>query len=251
VTAVIAVSLLGAVHALEREWHVDQSRDLEQSKFRHTSEAWAIAFGGKLYDNWMTVLGVEPPAGDHPAYPPGGPNSGAASWRCKECHGWDYKGVDGAYGKGSHYTGIKGVQGAAGLDPIRIEAMILNDDHGYGKGMMPPEAVEKLALFVSRGQVDMDRVIGRANGKAAGNPVRGAALFQTICANCHGLDGRDINFRDEGDPEYVGTVASENPWETLHKIRNGQPGEPMVSLRALSLQDQLDVLFHAQTLAVE
>jgi len=27
--------------------------------------------------------------------------SGKDTWRCKECHGWDYMGVDGAYGSGS------------------------------------------------------------------------------------------------------------------------------------------------------
>lgn len=28
-------------------------------------------------------------------------------------HGWDYMGKDGVYGKGGHFTGIKGIQGAA------------------------------------------------------------------------------------------------------------------------------------------
>ena len=27
--------------------------------------------------------------------------SGSDTWRCKECHGWDYMGVDGAYAGGS------------------------------------------------------------------------------------------------------------------------------------------------------
>ena len=49
-------------------------------------------------------------------------------------------------------------------------------------------------------------------------------------------------------PEFIGTVASDNPWETLHKIRNGQPGIPMPSLGVLDLKDQLDILAYTQTL---
>ena len=39
-----------------------------------------------------------------------------------------------------------------------------------------------------------------------------------------------------------------NPWEALHKIRNGQPGQPMPVLRVLPLQDMVDILAYVQTL---
>src|SRR3989304_6104209 len=56
--------------------------------------------GGLLYDQWWDVLEVDAPAEDQPLWGTQTTNtrSGADSWRCKECHGWDYKGVDGAYG---------------------------------------------------------------------------------------------------------------------------------------------------------
>ena len=63
-----------------------------------------------------------------------------------------------------------------------------------------------------------------------------------------------INLIDADDPAvaearvYVGTVAQEDPWRTLHKIRNGQPGTPMISLMALSVQDQANILAYLQTL---
>jgi mono/diheme cytochrome c family protein len=64
---------------------------------------------------------------------------------------------------------------------------------------------------------------------ACGNPRRGAAAFKTICAVCHGFDGKEINFKDEKKPEYVGTVCVKSSWEALRKIRFGhhpwQPGE--------------------------
>ncbi|MHC5004711.1 MAG: hypothetical protein ACYTJ0_16480, partial [Planctomycetota bacterium] len=68
--------------------------------------------GGMIYDKWWAVLALPEPEGDHPLYPPDGPRSGSTTWRCKECHGWDYKGADGAYSSGSHYTGIPGVYGS-------------------------------------------------------------------------------------------------------------------------------------------
>ena len=56
--------------------------------------------------------------------------------------------------------------------------------------------------------------------------------YQTVCAVCHGFDGKEINFKDPPKAEYVGTVCKKNPWEGLHKIRFGQPGVGMVALTA-------------------
>ncbi len=39
-----------------------------------------------------------------------------------------------------------------------------------------------------------------------------------------GPDGDWINFHDPDDPEWVGTIAVENPWEPMHEARFGQPG---------------------------
>ena len=212
---------------------------------------WAISRGGQLYDNSWAVLEQDPPEATHPAYPADGKKSGATTWRCKECHGWDYKGVDGAYAKGSHYTGIKGVRGVEGIDPATIRDVVLDETHRYTEEMMPRGALEKLALFLSFGQIDMDRYIDRATKAAHGNTNRGAQFYQTICANCHGFDGKEINFKNEDEPEYVGTVAQNNPWEALHKIRFGQPGVGMVSLSVLDVQEQVDILAYTQTLPAE
>ncbi len=222
-----------------------------QEELAGDTELWTITRGGRLYDSWMKELLRDPPAGTHPAYPAAGKKKGASTWRCKECHGWDYKGADGAYGKGSHYTGIKGIREFVGRDPKTIAPILRDETHGYTKELLPDKAVDALALFVSRGQVDMDLYIDRATRKARGEAARGARFFQTVCAVCHGFDGKTINFKDEKKPEYIGTVAHENPWETLHKTANGQPGVPMVSLRALDIQDLVDILAYAQTLPVK
>lgn len=47
------------------------------------TDMWDIARGGQLYDNWMSVLELEAPEGNHPLYPAEGKQSGASTWRCK------------------------------------------------------------------------------------------------------------------------------------------------------------------------
>jgi thiosulfate dehydrogenase len=218
------------------------------------AEAVAVTRGGAYYDNWFEALEKEAPAATHPSYPAGGRQSGADTWRCKECHGWDYKGVEGAYGTGSHFTGIKGIDRLAGMDPASIIATIRDPQHGYTAEMLPDSAVAKLALFVSRGQIDVDQYIDRATKKALGDAGRGNQLYRMACYACHGPDGRRINFASASEPEFVGTLARDNPWELLHKIRNGQPGTPMIALNGvstLSIRDQVAILAYAQTLPVK
>jgi len=215
------------------------------------TDIWEISRGGQLYDEWWAVIEADAPEATHAAYPATSKQKGSATWRCKECHGWDYEGAEGAYSKGSHFTGIKGIQGMAGARIEDIEKILRGGPHGYTPEMMSDSALRKLALFVSLGQVDNDAYIDRATGKAKGDPVAGARYFQTICAVCHGYDGKAINFKDEAKPEYVGTVGVDNPWEALHKIRFGQPGVPMVALGALGVQSAVDILAYIQTLPVE
>jgi thiosulfate dehydrogenase len=200
-----------------------------------------ISHGGRLYDKWFGENKAEKPTTDHAAYPiKGGEYGKDASWRCKECHGWDYVGKDGGYAKGKHATGIVGISAAAGKDPAAIAAMLRAEPHGYKDNQLSQADVEALALFVSKGQVDMSKYLD-AEGKPKGDAARGEVYFNTICAGCHGTDGKKIK---EGP---LGPVAS-NAREMLHKVLNGQPGESMPSLRALDRQIAVDIVAHLQTL---
>lgn len=212
----------------------------------------SIARGGQLYDKWWKVVAAAEPKTAHPAYPADGKyrGKGGTDWRCKECHGWDYMGKDGAYSKGSHFTGIKGVQGVAGGDPAKVVAVLNDKTHALG-GLMSAADLQDLANFLTKGQVQMSQYIDRTTKKVTvGNKAKGAAVFNTICANCHGRDG---TLNEDGKPlkpdeEPLGLVANDNPWEALHKIRNGQPAERMPALRAIDLAVALDILAHLQTL---
>lgn len=205
----------------------------------------SIARGGRLYDSWHKVIGERAPPEKHPAYPAGGryATKPGTTWRCKECHGWDYKGKDGAYGKGSkHYTGIKGIRGAAGAATGKIITILKDKNHGYG-GKLEAADLKDLANFVSKGQVDMDKYIDRATKKPKGNKAKGAAYYQTICATCHGKDGTE----PDGMKKSLGGQM-EDPWRVMHRILNAFPDEQMPALRALDRQVVADILAYLATL---
>ena len=205
-----------------------------------------LAEGGILYDNWPAELRVNIKK-THPSYPAESKIKGVNTWRCKECHGWDYKGKSGDYFKGSHYTGIKGIRDYVNQDPIEIVKILKDDTHAFGD-MIPENAYDALAIFVSYGQIDVDLYIDRASKTSIGDLSNGGRIYLSTCTKCHGNDGKDINFKDEKTPEYIGTVAKRNPWETLHNIRWGHPVTPMIPLVFLDLKAQLDVLAFCQAL---
>ena len=210
--------------------------------------------GGLLYDEWVKVLGVDAPEGDQALWATQTTNtrSGGTTWRCKECHGWDYLGKDGAYGSGSHATGFVGVMQVAGTDPNEILAMLkgsTNPDHDFS-AYMDDQALTDIALFLSGNMLDSAAFI---TDKAAvgGDAANGEAIYGENCTECHGPEGLVFNFADESGPEYYGTIASDNPWEFVHKSRFGQPGvADMPALVDLGLADQdyIDLLAFAQTL---
>ena len=212
------------------------------------TEAWTLASGGRLYDNWINALDAEKPKATHPAWPASNTKKkGAVTWRCKSCHGWDYKGKDGAYAGGSYKTGIGGLRAWANKDPDEIHKVMMNPTHGFSHEMIPMDAMLRLATFVARGQIDTDEFIGK-DKSVKGDAKRGAAIYQNLCAACHGFDGKALDFGSEKKPAYLGTEAQKNPWEVLHKARAGHPGVEMPSLMAFAVRDAVDVLAYTQTL---
>lgn len=245
-TVSIATFMIGMAIADKAE-HTPEAQPFVHGAPGNPSEEWTLAAGGRIYDNWWDALDRPEPTQTHPSYPSTGQSKGKSTWRCKECHGWDYKGRDGRYQSGSHATGIIGVAGAQGHDPNGIMKLLRSPIHAYTPEMISDDELARVAAFVSRGLHDISNVVD-ADGKPKGNTERGRALFQTICAACHGFDGRLLNWGTAAEPAYIGTEASALPDEVLHKIRNSHPGAAMVNLRALPLSDAVDVLTYAATL---
>lgn len=251
--AVCALAL-AAGPALAGDYAVaDEAEDFAYAAPANPTEAWTLAAGGRIYDNWWVALDKPAPVYfTHPSYPAEGEQSGAETWRCKECHGWDYKGADGVYRKGSHYTGIKGIEGAIGRDEAEIAALMRDPVHGYTQEMINDAEMARLAAFVSRGQVDMSKYIDLETREIiAGDIDRGREVFQTNCAACHGYDGRQLNWGGPGEDAFVGTESVAAPDEVLNKILNAHPGVWMINLRPFGADLAADVLAYAATLPQE
>jgi len=210
---------------------------------------WVMSAGGRLFDNWMNALDKEAPEGNHPAWPASNTKKqGANTWRCKACHGWDYKGVNGKYISGSWKTGIKGVMQKQGTTPDDMVAVLRDSTHLYTKEMLSDDNARWIGMFISRGLHDSDAYIDRKTGATNGVASRGAKIFQNICASCHGFQGTKLDWGSDDDPAFVGTEANANPWEVLHKIRNGHPGHEMVSMRPFPMEVSVDILTYIRTL---
>ena len=111
--------------------------------------------------------------------------------------------------------------------------------------------MELMAAFLQEGTFDMTPYINE-DKTVNGDADAGEALYEE-CAECHGDDGTEINFGDEDEVEYVGTIANDNPWEFLHKAVNGQPDTHMLQGREMgwSLEDIANILAYSQTLPSE
>ncbi len=247
-----ATTTLAQVSVVPEE-HGPEQQDYVHGEPQAPSEVWTIAAGGRIYDNWWEALDREKPEATNPAYPTAvnAEQSGSGTWRCKECHGWDYQGAGGIYSKGSHFSGIPGILSASG-QPIEAIARTLRDaNHPYTVEMISDAEMLRVATFVSKGLVDMREFIDFETRKVnAGNSDRGREIFQTTCAACHGYDGRAMDWGTDGEHNFVGTEAADLPDEVYNKISNSHPGAAMINLRAFSPEDRIAVMAYIAKLPV-
>lgn len=201
-----------------------------------------IVNGALLYDNWPKNA-EKITEGSHPLYPATGKKQGGSSWRCKECHGWDYVGKDGRYAKGSHFTGIAGTLQSAKISPNNLYSALTTGQHNFRQYLGETD-IWSLVKFIREGQV--------AYNSGGGDTTNGRKIFAANCSVCHGADGNAFDFKG-GKPgvQGVGWLANDNPVESLHKYRWGHPGTDMPSMvvdAGLSEKQILDLLAYAQTL---
>jgi cytochrome c553 len=216
-----------------------------------------LRLGGELYDNWAASLGKQPPTGNNPLWSKQTTNtlSGADTWRCITCHGWDYQGKDGAYRSGSNYTGFPGLLPAAKKTPQEILDALsgkTNPAHDFS-GQMDAASLNALVEFISKGLVDDNQYINPVSLEVIdGDAATGKQLYEGVCAACHGKDGTTIKFRFEGLDATLGTLATLDPWRFLHKTRYGTPGTSMGKVVGVDQQwtpqQGRDVLLYAQSL---
>jgi mono/diheme cytochrome c family protein len=239
-----------------RSYQQAYPQQYSQEEFDMLNELIRISRGGQLYDDWWkTTVDTQKPDTDHPLWKEQTTNkrTGYDTYRCKECHGWDYRGKDGAYSKGSHNTGFKGVYDAALKMSIKELEAVNSTDAGKHDftGNINIEDIADLAIFMKKGLIDTTELVNEDGEPKGGNIRTGSYIFRRNCTHmCHGMAGIAINFGDAEKPEFVGTIAYENPWEFIHKVRAGQPGTRMPSaiINEWTEKEVLDLLSFARTL---
>ena len=194
--------------------------------------------GGYLYDKWWVITGDPEPTGDHPLYPVAGTQTGSITFRCKECHGWDYKGAAGEYGSGEHFTGIAGIAGTTLTNQQLFDLIKLNtppNGHNYAAYGLSDQDVADLVAFIDQEDINVNNYIN-GSGQFTGSVAQGQVNYETggttHCVTCHGPDGTTINFGTVQDPVWLGTLADTEPGRLLHKTRYGNAGGPMPQWRA-------------------
>nr|WP_281396657.1 cytochrome c [Roseospira visakhapatnamensis] len=216
----------------------------------------AIVHGGRLYDTWYTENGGLVPEGWHPAYPEAARSTLAGeteasltraqrfSWRCVACHGWDYKGAAGVT-RGQHAQAPhRGIDGMVGMFPKHVESILVDETHHYER-LLSVRDIQDLAMFVSRGQIDMATWIDPQTGRFRGDEAVYEASYQTICATCHGADGRAVRTMPP-----LGRMVTGDPERSLHSVFNGHAGDDMPPLRAMGADVAAGILAYAATLPI-
>jgi hypothetical protein len=228
----------------------------QQVKASELNQQGSLARGGALYDKWFAVIGKDAPAGNQPIWARQTTNtlSGADTWRCVSCHGWDYQGKDGAYRSGTNYTGFPGLLAAAQkLSKVEMVAALSgkNDPlHNFAQYMAISD-LNDLVDFIKGGLVDDNQFINQQTlDVIGGDTTNGKKLYDGSCGTCHGPTGAAKDIVLDGKEVDLGTVAAIDPWRFLHKPRFGPPGTDMplhaATSPAWTPQDGRDVLAYVQ-----
>jgi hypothetical protein len=109
----------------------------------------------------------------------------------------------------------------------------------------------QVAQFLKYGVIDDTQYINPVSLRVINPDIQhGEDLYQSICAECHGEDGKKIIFKTEGVNEFLGSVAHRDPWRFLHRTRFGTAGTSMPVGITLDWTpvDGRDILAYAQSL---
>ncbi len=220
-------------------------------------DAEQVIRGAQLYDDWTKVVVPAPTlTGNQPIWSQQTTSTlgGVDTWRCVSCHGWDYKGSEGAFRSGPNYTGFPGIYAARTKDASELEGILggANGEAHDFQAYMGDGDVQALVAFIQNGLIEDDEFIDPISLKVLGGDLaNGLTLYSGTCAQCHGEDGRQIQFRYEGQNINLGKLAMQDPWRFLHRTRFGTARAPEMVIGAnlgWTAQEGRDVLLYAQTL---
>jgi len=221
----------------------DAAGPMGLSKKRAVPQQWAESIGAQLYDDWPQAMLQVGPFVRHPLWRGARNALARETWRCVNCHGWDFRGSDGVGGDLGPVPGVPGLRGLVGADRDTIRTLVRADRHGFAQQPLNVEALDYLVSFLARGQRETVELASRANELGA-DRVEGGQRYATVCQLCHGPQGDLLNLGTERVPETISSLARRMPWKFLHAVRFGHGGV-MPSFVTLDEKEFLNLLVYA------
>lgn len=211
--------------------------------------------GGKLYVNWILVTTATVELDQHPLWPENPNNQVPAqlTWRCVNCHGWDYLGSEGITMTGLYrradWPTLLSMTADAPEEILPWLDGQANPAHDFSE-LMSLQDLADLAAFLSTGLVSPELVADLDTRFASGTTEVGQTAYRDQCMACHGGEGEKINLGTVQTPIFLGDMAWINPWHISHILRFGHLSArvPPASEVNLSFSQQIDILAYLQTL---
>ncbi len=211
--------------------------------------------GGQLYVAWDVVIGLErSPVTMHPLWPQNAVEASTRrTWRCVNCHGWDYRGAEGltlaSVVKNSDYPSLYRFTGES-QDNIIAWLNGENDPRHDFSALLSETDLLDLSVFLSTSLLAPELIADLKSRTVQGTVEVGSALYQEWCYDCHGAEGERVNFGSAKTPIFMGDLAWQNPWRIAHVVRFGHIliNMPPAEQAGISFSQQIDLLAYSQTL---
>jgi len=213
------------------------------SKKRQLPAAWSESIGGQLYSDWPLVMLFRGPFTKHPLWTGSPAAINTETWRCVNCHGWDYRGSAGVGGDLGVISNVPGLRHLVGADRRTVADGITRGEHGFAAKQLSADALQFLVDFLIEGQNAVVALAEKARRSGA-DAAAGRERYVSVCRVCHGPAGERLNLGSERFPDTLPTLARSKPWKFLHGVRFGHAGV-MPSFIMLEDSEFLNLLTYA------
>lgn len=199
--------------------------------------------GGRLYDNLFVSLKTPLPKIMKDKNGEVIENTGH-DFRCKNCHGWDYKGNEGIYGpdyQNKPYAASVNLIQLKKDDNLSLKKIMDSVLNGHGIGMpvysefLNEKQAKLIAEFLVTNAHDSSYYFDLKTNKTnkyeltlvnLENKEKASVNYTKHCESCHGKNGAKFLLHDG---EYtLGSHSRQKAYEDHHKIQNGSPGSDMM-----------------------
>lgn len=216
----------------------------------HTTLSPSHVRGARIYDNFFIELDEADPGVDNPLIAIGTPTdpahtlTGMNSYRCSQCHGFDYEGGIYTFNNGAtnNLLELRDVRGRTEEDVFHLlmngfhifDGTAVVNVHNYST-LLTEQAIVDVSDFVVNEIFDTHVYIRAPTSEGLGDITEGMEIYNSQavagevpaftrvdgsnfnCVDCHGDTGNLVAGVD------LYTLAWSNPFEWLHRVNFGSP----------------------------